>query len=199
MIEDSGERPAIVNEFIAPLQKPFHTPKIYQKQPKTRSRVNVDARFAPGAFGALLTPARDRIMQTPNNNITPILQNTSMHSAAPPLSGYNTTGDLSVANRWLSPGTPFVAHEYPSALFPTESDAQFVSQRRATKKTKFNPQQSFEDSSNEMRAFMKADTASAGNRRRRSSVETVRPAFGGMRTSFLPTTPTTPSNNYIQF
>ena len=104
-----------------------------------------------------------------------------------------------VVNRWLSPGTPFAAHEYPSPLFPAESDAQFVSQRRATKKTKFNPQQSFEDSSNEMRAFMKADTASAGNMRRRSSVETVRPAFGGMRTSFLPTTPTTPSNNYIQF
>ena len=138
-------------------------------------------------------------MQTPNNVMTPILKNSTVHSSPPPLSGYNTTGDLSYANNMLSFSSPFVAHEYPSALFSTDSDAQYVAQRRATKKTKFNPQQSFEDSSNEMRAFMKADTASAGNMRRRSSVETVRPAFGGMRPSFLPTTPTTPSNNYIQF
>ena len=119
MIEDSGERPAIVNEFIAPLQKPFYTPQIYQKAPK----INADARFATGSPGFLLTPARDRIMQTPDNNITPILLNTSMHSPAPPLSGYNTTGDMAVVNRWLSPGTPFVPHEFPSASFPTDSAA----------------------------------------------------------------------------
>ena len=157
--------------------------------------MNVDARFAPDGFGYLLTPARDRIMQTPNNNITPILQNTSMHSAAPPLSGYNTTGDLSVANRWLSPGTPFVAHEYPSALFPTDSDAQFVNQRRGNKKKKYNPIQSFEDSSNEMRAYLKADSASGAEMRRRSSVATVQPVFDGMRASM---SPMTPNNNFMQ-
>ena len=50
--------------------------------------------------------------------------------AAPPLSGYNTTGDLSAVNSWLTPDTPFVAHEFPSALFPTDSDAQFVARRK---------------------------------------------------------------------
>ena len=92
--------------------------------------MSADARFATGSPGFLLTPARDRIMQTADNNITPILQNTSMHSSAPALSGYNTTGDLSAVNSWLTPGTPFVAHEFPSALFPTDSDARFVTRRK---------------------------------------------------------------------
>ena len=56
VIEDSGERPAIVNGFIVPLQKPFYPPKIYQMPAKARSQMN--------------TPSRDRLMQTPNNNIT---------------------------------------------------------------------------------------------------------------------------------
>ena len=100
--------------------------KIGRKPPK----MNADARFGSSGFGALLTPKRDRIMETADNNITPILQNTSMHSSTPALSGYNTTGDLSAVNSWLTPGTPFVAHEFPSALFPTDSDARFVTRRK---------------------------------------------------------------------
>ena len=83
------------------------------------------------------SPQIDR-MWTPyksKSTITPILSNTSMHTPAPPLSGYNnnTTGDLSHANTMLSFGSPFVAHEYPSALFPTDSDARFVSRRKTRK------------------------------------------------------------------
>ena len=78
------------------------------------------------------SPQIDR-MWTPyksKSTITPILSNTSMHTPAPPLSGYTTTGDLSAVNNWLTPGTPFVAHEFPSALFPTDSDARFVTRRK---------------------------------------------------------------------
>ena len=71
------------------------------------------------------------IMQTPNNVITPILKKSTVHSLPAPLSGYNSTGDMGVVNSWLTPGTPYVSHEYPSALFPTDSDSKFVTRRKS--------------------------------------------------------------------
>ena len=163
--------------------------------------MNADARFAPGAFGALLTPARDRIMQTPDNNITPILQNTSMHSSAPHLSGYNTTGDMAVVNRWLTPGTPFVPHEYPSALFPTDSDARFVTRKKSRKFRNPAPIYSSDSSSSSQSEIVPSRIKvinAPRNQPRRSSVATVQTAFDGMRASMSPMTPTTPSNNFMQ-
>ena len=162
-------------------------------------------------------PRRDMIMQTPNNISTPILMNTSMHSVAPPLSGYNqnnytgrwssiesslsghrnTTGDMGVANSWLSPGTPFVSHEYPSALFPTDSDARFVSRRKTRKFRNPSPIYSSDSSTSQSEIVpsrIKVINAPR-NQPRRSSIATVQPSFNGMRASM---SPMTPNNNYMQ-
>ena len=147
------------------------------------------------------SPQIDR-MWTPyksKSTITPILSNTSMHTPAPSLSGYNnTTDDMGVVNSWLTPGTPFVPHEYPSALFTTDSDARFVSRRKTRKFRNPSPIYSSDSSSSQSEIVpsrIKVMNAPR-NQPRRSSVATVQPAFDGMRASM---SPMTPNNNYMQF
>ena len=138
-----------------------------------------------------------------------------MHSSAPPLSGYNQnnytsrmssispplsaynpnqTGRMSqLTSLTLSPSS-----EFPSSLFPNDSEAKFVTNRRRNnvQLMDLNQIQQLKKENEDYLNTSRKAKQYATPTNRRSSVATVQPVFDGMRASMAPTTP---SNNYIQF